>query len=194
LEVLGVLQGPVFHENGTSMAELRRAVALDPSRDQAWELIASSLAQSHSYDDLLILAEDRVQQSDSTRNRLLLAKAYEKLRRWDDAEQEIQFAIKDSPDDFTLNLSLGAVLLRRSQEDPDALSDADGWLAHAQEILKKLPPGQRTHQQVVELTLTRSIYFALTDEVETARLWAKSVLEQDKENRMARDILSAIDY
>ena len=102
--------------------------------------------------------------------------------------------MKDSPDDFTLNLGFGALLLKRSQDDPSLLSDADGWLAHAQEILKKMPPTERTRQQIVELTLTRSIYFALSDEVETARLWAKSVLEQDKDNKMAQEILSAIDY
>jgi tetratricopeptide (TPR) repeat protein len=194
LEVLGVIQGPVLHESRTSLADLRRAVVLDPSRDQAWELIASSLAQSQHYDELLSIAENRIQQNDNTRNRIILAKAYEKLKRWDEAEEEIQLAIKDSPDDFVLNLGLGALLLKRSQTDSSLLSDADGWLSHAQEILKKLPPTERNRQQIVELTLTRSIYFALSDEVETARVWAKSVLDQDKDNKMAQEILSAIDY
>jgi tetratricopeptide (TPR) repeat protein len=194
LEVLGVIQGPVLHETHKGIADLRRAVALDPSREQSWELIASSLAQTEHYDELLSLAENRVQQNDTTRNRVILAKAYEKLKRWDDAEGEIQLAIKDSPDDFSLNLGLGALLLKRSQDDESVLSDADGWLSHAQEILKKMPANERTHQQIVELTLTRSIYFALTDEVETARLWVKSVLDQDKNNKMAREILSAMDY
>lgn len=194
LEILGVIQGPVLHESRTSLADLRRAVALDPSREESWELIASSLAGSQRYEELLSLAEDRIQHNDSTRNRIILAKAYEKLKRWDDAEEEVEFALKDSPDDFTLNLALGALLLKRSQEDPSLLSDADGWLAHAQELLKKMPTTDRTHQQIVELTLTRSIYFALTDEVETARLWAKSVLDQDKDNKMAQEILSAMDY
>lgn len=194
LEILGVIQGPVLHESRNSIANLRRAVALDPSRDLAWELIASTLARSEHYDELLNLAEDHVQQVDNPRNRIILAKAFEKLKRWDEAEDEIQLAIKDSPEDFVLNLGLGALLLKRSQDDPDLLSDADGWLAHAQEILKKLPPSERSHQQIVELTLTRSIYFALSDEVETARLWVKSVLEQDKDNKMAHEILSAMDY
>jgi Tfp pilus assembly protein PilF len=194
LEALGVIQGPVFHETRNCLANLRRAVALDPSREQAWELMASTTAQGEHYDELLALAEDHVRQNDNTRNRIVLAKAYEKLKRWDEAEEEIEIALKDSPEDFTLNLGFGALLLKRSQDDPSVLSDADGWLAHAQELLKKIPPGERTRQQIVELTLTRSIYFALTDEVETARLWVRSVLDQDKDNPMALEILSAMDY
>jgi tetratricopeptide (TPR) repeat protein len=195
LEVLGIIQGPVLHEIGKCLGDLHRAVALDPSRDQAWELIAATIAQTGHYDDLLSLAENRIRENDSPRNRVILAKAYEKLKRWDAAEDEIQFAIKDSPDDFTLNLGLGALLLKRSQDDdPSTLSDADGWLARAQEILKKMPPNERTHQQIVELTLTRSIFFALSDEVETARLWVRAVLDQDKDNKMAQEILSAMDY
>ena len=194
LEVLGIIQGPVLHESHKSLADLHRAVALDPSREQAWELMASTIAQSEHYDELLTLAGDRVRENDSPRNRIILAKAYEKLKRWDDAEEEIQIALKDAPDDFTLNLGFGALLLKRSQDDPSLLSDADGWLAHAQELLKKMPVTERSRQQIIELTLTRSIYFALADEVDTARLWAKSVLEQDKDNKMAQEILSAMDY
>ena len=137
LEILAVLHGPVFRESSKSLADLHRAVALDPSREHAWELMASTVAQSGHYDDLLTLSEDRLRRNDTTRNRIILAKAYEKLKRWDDAEEEIQFAIKDSPDDFVLNLGLGALLLKRSQGDPATLAEADGWLAHAQEILKK---------------------------------------------------------
>ena len=194
LEVLGIIQGPVLHESRKSLADLHRAIALDPSREQAWELMASTIAQSEHYDELLSLAEDRVRDNDTTRNRIILAKAYEKLKRWDDAEEEIQVALKDSPEDFTLNLGYGALLLKRSQDDPSLLSDADGWLAHAQEILKKMPTTDRSRQQIIELTLTRSIYFALADEVDTARVWVKSVLEQDKDNKMALEILSAMDY
>lgn len=194
LEILGIIQGPVLHETRKSLADLHRAVALDPSREQAWELMASTIAQSEHYDELLTLAEDRVRDNDTTRNRIILAKAYEKMKRWDDAEEEIQIALKDSPEDFTLNLGYGALLLKRSQDDPSLLSDADGWLAHAQEILKKMPTTERSRQQIIELTLTRSIYFALTDEVDTARLWVKSVLEQDRDNKMAQEILTAMDY
>jgi tetratricopeptide (TPR) repeat protein len=194
LEVLGTLQGPVFREKRKSLASLHRAVALDTSRDHAWELMASTLASSEHFDELLSLSEDRLRQTESIRNHILLAKAYEKLKRWEESEEEIQVALKDSPDDFTLNLALGALLLKRSQDDPEVLSEADGWLSRSQEILKKLPFAQRTRQQVFDLTLTRSIYFALADEVETARLWIKSVLEQDKENKLALEILSAMDY
>ena len=129
-------------------------------------------------------------------NCIVLAKAYEKLKRWDEAEEEIQVVSEGFTGRFHAQFApgYGALLLKRSQDDPSLLSDADGWLAHAQELLKKMPVTERSRQQIIELTLTRSIYFALSDEVDTARVWAKSVLEQDKDNKMALEILSAMDY
>ena len=37
-------------------------------------------------------------------------------------------------------------------------------------------------------------YFALTDELETARQWVQTVIERDRDNKFAREILSAMDY
>lgn len=193
LEVLGILQGPVLHEPRSCIDNLRSALTLDPSREQAWETLAATLAQSKHYDELLSTCEDRVKQKDSARNRILLAKAYEKLKQWDNCEQQIRLALKLDPDDFTANLALADLLLKHS-DDASALSDANGWLARAEYLLNKMTVRQRTQLHMVDLTLARGIYFALTDEVETARRWVKAVIDQDKENKFAQDILDAMEY
>lgn len=193
LEVLGILQGPVLHEPRGCVANLQQALALDPSREQAWETLASTLAQSKHYDDLLTTCEARVKQKDSARSRILLAKAYEKLKQWDDCEQQIRAALKLDPDDFTANLALADLLLKHSH-DAAALTDANGWLARAEFLLNKMTAHQRTQLHMVDLTLARGIYFALTDEVETARRWVKAVIDQDKDNKFAQDILNAMEY
>jgi tetratricopeptide (TPR) repeat protein len=193
LEVLGILQGPVLGERRSCIETLRRCLALDPSRNQAWEVLTYTLAKSQRYDELAAACEERLKQQDSPRNHLLLAKAYEKLQQWDDSEAEILEATKEAPDNFIANLALASVLLKRSQDD-DALAEADGWLARSEKLLSETPPPQRNPQQVIDLTLTRSIYFALTDEVEAARQWAKAVISKDQNNKLAHDILTAMDY
>lgn len=193
LEVLGILQGPVLREPYGCVDKLRQALALEPSREQAWETLSATLAQSKHYDELLSTCEERVKRKDSARSRILLAKAYEKLKQWDNCEKQIRLALKLDPDDFTANLALADLLLKHS-DDATALSDANGWLARAEYLLNKMTVRQRTQLHMVDLTLTRGIYYALTDEVETARRWVKAVIDQDKENKFAQDILDAMDY
>ena len=127
------------------------------------------------------------------RGHLLLAKAFERLGQWEDCEEQVLAAMGDAPNDFALNLAYAALLLRRGH-DANLLSEANDWLTRAELLASKAPSSQRTRQQIIDLTLTRSIYFALTDEVDAARQWANAVISQDKENKTAREILSAMDY
>jgi tetratricopeptide (TPR) repeat protein len=193
LEALAILQGPVLHKTSSRIVNLRRAIALDPSREQLWEMMAGTLARSERYDELLSVCEAHLKEKDSARSHMLLAKAYERLHEWDNAEEQIAEAIKLTPNDFTANLALGAVLLKRS-EDPDVLSDANSWLARAEQILAGLPPQQKSRQLIIDFTLTRSISLALADDVESARHWAQTVIDSDKENEVAKEILAAMEY
>jgi hypothetical protein len=47
---------------------------------------------------------------------------------------------------------------------------------------------------VIDFTLTRSIYLALSNDVESARQWAQTVLESDNGNELAKEILAAMAY
>lgn len=193
-EVLGILEGPILHERERSVASMRRAVALDPSREQSWDVLAATLAQSGRYDELLETCEDQLKYNETARTHLMLAKARERLRQWDACEDEVRLALGDDPADASANLAMGALLLKRSHDDPDALSQADDWLLRSEAALREIPPAQRDRQQVIDLTLTRGIYFALTDEVDTARKWVQTVIDRDKDNALAREILAAMNY
>jgi tetratricopeptide (TPR) repeat protein len=194
LEVLGILEGPVLHQPDRCIATMRQAVVLTPSREHAWEVLMATLAQTGRYDELLTVCEEQVRLTNSARTHLLLAKAHEKLKQWDDAEREARTAAMQDPGDFAADLSLAALLLKHSGDDENALADADDWLRRAEIALGNTPPLLRRRDQVIELTLTRGIYFALTDEMDTARKFVKTVIERDKDNHFAREILSAMDY
>jgi hypothetical protein len=173
---------------------LRRAVALQPGREQAWESLAGTLASNGRYDELLALCEDRVRVRDTSRSHLLLAKAFEKLKQWDNCEAEARIAAQMATNDFTANLSVAALVLKRSGTDKELLAEADQWLARSESTLNKMARPQRTRQQVFDFTVTRGIYFALTDELDIARQWVKAVIERDKENVFAKDVLAAMDF
>jgi tetratricopeptide (TPR) repeat protein len=193
LEVLGILQGPILRDSRNCVVTLHRTVVLDPSREQAWDILSSALAQAHRYDELLSICQERVREKESSRAHLLLGKAFEKMHQWDEAEAEILESVRLAPNSFTANLAEAALVLRRGQ-DADMLMDANSWLARAERLLGELPATQRNQQTIIELTLTRSIYFALTDQLDAARQWANAVLSQDKNNPVAQQILSAMDY
>ncbi len=194
LEVLGILQGPILHETRSCVANLQRALALDPDRDEVWDMLAATLAQAGHYEDLLMVCEDRAKQTDSVHSHLLLAKAFEKLRQWDNCEEETRVVLKQDENNFTAALALGSLLMKRSDGDADVMAEANDWLSQSERILLKIPKAQRPQRQLIELTLSRSIYFALSDDVETARQWAKAVIEADKNNQLAQEILAAMDY
>ena len=194
LEVLGILQGPILHQPDACIASLRRALALQPSRDQAGEVLVAALAQAGRYDDLLAVCEDRVKQDDSARAHLLLAKAHEKLRQWDECENEARIAVSEDPENFNAALSIAALLIKRSHDNPAVLSEADNWLTRSEGIAGKTARARRNQQQIIDLTLTRGIYFALTDEMDNARTWVKTVIDRDKGNQLAQEILAAMDF
>lgn len=191
LEALGMFQGPILRDFRGSAVSLRRAVSLDPSREQSWDMLTSTLAKTENYDELLSVCEERARKKDSAHARLLLAKAYEKLKQWDNAEEQVLGALNLDPNDFTANLAMGVLLIKRSQ-NASVLADADGWLVRAEQFYGKLP--DKSRQQSVDLTLTRSIYLALTDNVETARTWVKHIIESDKNNEFAREVLAAMAF
>ncbi len=194
LEVLGILEGPVLHEPNRCIGSLRQALAIQPSREHAWEVLVATLAQGRRYDELLTACEEQVKQTNSARSFLLLAKAYEKLKQWDDSEVAARLAASEDTEDFSADLSLAALLLKRSAYDDSALPEADGWLKRSEAVLNKTPPAMRNREQVIDLTLTRGIYYALTGEMDTARQFVKTVIERDKDNKFARDILSAMNF
>jgi len=193
LEVLGVLQGTVLRASRSSIVNLRRAVTLDPSRDQAWELLAGTLVQSGHYDELLAACEDRVKSQGSARSHILLAKAFERVRQWDNAEAEIAAALSQEPDNMTACLAIAALIMKRGHTDA-SVTEAGNWLTRAELVLARTPTTQRTQQLLVDFTLIRAVNFALADDLENARRWVKAVLEEDKDNKLAQDIMAAMDY
>ena len=191
LESLAILQGFVVGDRSGAEKSARRAVALDPSREQAWDMLISFLVRPETYEELRATCEQRVQQKETARNRILLAKAYERLNKLDRAEQNVLLALKLDSNDFTANLAEAALLMKR-RVDASSLNSAYRFLARAEQALKK--ENKETEMRFVQLSLTSSIYYALRGEVDRARQLLRGVLESDKNNEEAREILNALSW
>ncbi len=113
---------------------LRRAVALDPHRVDAWDALAGVMLQGERYADLTTLLEARVKVSDTARSHLLLAKTYDKVNQPEKAAAQVQAALKINPEDFTANMAQAALLLQRS-DSPANLTEAGTQLVKS--VLKK---------------------------------------------------------
>jgi tetratricopeptide (TPR) repeat protein len=186
-EVLGILQFALWREPSRAEASFRRAIALDPSRDQTWELLGGLMMEAKRTEELLSLCQQRLKHKDTARNRILLAKVYAETDQLDKAEEQVQAALKLEPNDFTANLALAALLIRRSS-DASTLLQAGERLAKAGQVLKESPP----HKQWIDSTLTRGIYLALNGDVEAAEKQLKQVLEHDEDNEDAKEALQTI--
>jgi len=189
LESLAVLQGFVVGDRTGAEASARRAVTLDPKREQSWDLLVGFLLAPEKQEELKNVCEERVHQKDSARNRVLLAKAYERLNQLGKAEQQIQLALRLDPNDFTANLC-GAVLVMKRKSDGSGLGAAFRYLSKAEQVLKK--ENRDLEQRYLQLALISSIYYGLGGETERARELLRGVLESDKNNQDARDIMSAL--
>ena len=191
MECLTIIQAFVIGDKAGAEKSARRAVALDPSRDNAWDLLIGFLIKPESYEELRTVCEQRLRHRESTRNRILLAKAYERLNQLDRAEQHVQVALRLDSDDFNANLS-EAVLLMKRQPNSGGLAAASRYLTRSEQLLKKQP--QQLDQRQLQFTLTSSIYYALRGETDKARQLLRDVLEADKNNEDAREILSALSW
>jgi tetratricopeptide (TPR) repeat protein len=191
MESLSILQGFVVGDRTGAERSARRAVALDPTRERSWDMLIGLLAKPETYEELRSICEQRVRQKETARNRILLAKAHERLNQLERAEENVQTAIKLDPNDFTANLAEAALLMKR-RRDAGGLGSAARFLGKAEQILKK--ENKDSDPRYVQLTLTSSIYYALRGEMDKARELIRGVLESDKNNTDAREILSALSW
>jgi tetratricopeptide (TPR) repeat protein len=174
---------------------LRGAVERHPTFDPAWELRMGMLVEQERYEDMAALGEERLKHKDSTRNRLLLAKAYEKTEKYDKAEIHAQAAWKRRPNDFLANLMVAALMMKRGT-DAATLARAGDRLARAGKTAKKAIPGESipdTINRTRDYGLLRGIYLALNGDTEKARVQLKETLARAPEEESVQEALTALD-
>jgi tetratricopeptide (TPR) repeat protein len=187
-EILGTLQFAVMKDFRGAETNLRRAVSLEPSRDQAWEVLLGVLAETERWEDLLQVSLDRVKHRNTARNWVLVVKAYERLRQDDNMLAEAQAAREKYPEDFYTNLTLAAAIMKTS-ENREELAQAGPHFTKAEQLLRGAPGRER----LTNLIFLRGLHLGLSGQTEPARELFKKLLELDKDNSEAKEALQALE-
>jgi tetratricopeptide (TPR) repeat protein len=172
-------------------ADLRRAVALDPAREGAWEMLMGMLVGSASTEELLSVCQARLRAKDSVRNRVILGKVYaQKAGNWTEAAKQAEAARKLDTNNVFAPLLLAAIALKQSSQ-MNYLSVANANLHIADELLKQMAVSDERTKHWRELALNSAIALILENDVETARNWAQAVLKFFPDDETAKEILKA---
>jgi tetratricopeptide (TPR) repeat protein len=187
LELLGIIQQLFVADKPAAEASLRRAVELDPSRQQAWESLTALLVDSDRAQELLSLCETRLKHQDTARNRLLLAKALERLKQPERLLAQTQAALDRYPEDLNLTLARAAALMQTG--DDDDLPPASQLLAKAQRLAQKAPG----RDELENLLFLQGLLWGMTGRKDEARAVFNKLLELDKDNTEAQEALQALE-
>ena len=188
LEALGEVQHVVLRDDVLAEATLRQALARDPARPRAVYVLARILTNDRRYADLEALLMDQLTRADTVQDRLLLARTLDKEGQAEEAQAQAQAAWKLRPDDSETNLCLAAVLLRRSGDDPLRLGQAGERLRAAASALGA-HPGRAAAARYAVL---QSIYLGLSGDPDAAEKEVLQVLDKNRTNTDARDVLAAL--
>ncbi len=172
LGVAGLLQFFLLGDDAGGLSSLRRAVALDPDNEGAWEALTFALAFAREYDELLRVCRQRVEHHDSPRNRLLLTKALEKTRQLEAMRLEAELLQARYSEDPLAHLTLAAALLKVDHSETGRARALQHLGRASRRAGDKPPP-----ELAVELLYQRGLWFALEGQIERARTQFRGVLE-----------------
>lgn len=166
---------------------LQRALERNADSEQLWETLCIALNRAENYFELAAVAEARGIDRPTVRNRVLIAKAYEKLGNFDRAEEEVRLALAINAGDFSANIAL-ANLLMRNAENEALLPRVRQSISTAERALTI----NARSSQWVDLALTQSIYHGLSDNPDAARQILNAALVVNKDDAEVNAALDAI--
>jgi tetratricopeptide (TPR) repeat protein len=194
LQYLGLLNY-VCGNRRAAASDFQRAVVLDPSREQSWDMLLGIYVKDREFADKAVpLCESRLKYKDSARNRLMLAKAYTYQKKWGDAEAQAEMAAGMETNNVVAPLLLAAIDLEQSS-DPTFLPKALDELNRAQDLGHRLGSSTQSWARWREITLDQAIFDGLSDTADsekTARECLHLVLKYYPNDETARQILSAL--
>jgi Tfp pilus assembly protein PilF len=189
-EILGTLRLMLEEEAGAE-ACLSRAVALDPGRKQAWDLLSGCLTRhdrQDKYQENVRLCLRRLEHADSAHNRLMLARAYAWVEQFDRAEEQIRAALEKEPDDCLANIAMASLLMKH--DNPADLVRAGEALQRAGSSRSPEPQGEN---RGINHAIACAVYYGLLGDVATARQRLDMVRKADPKNERAKEVLEALD-
>ncbi len=183
--MLGCMRSLTAEDPLTVVPLLRRAVALDPTLEAAWDVLTAVLFTSDREADGMAVLEERLNHCDSAAARLALAKAHYNNKEDAKAAEQLRLALERNPEHF-LALVASAALLLRTGKDAAALEEAGMLLAWAE------PLAGRDSRRQRDWGLNQAVYLGLTGDPSGARALLLTLLIQHRNDDAIRQALDAL--
>jgi tetratricopeptide (TPR) repeat protein len=191
LENLGMLN-MMFGNKPQGIADFRRAVALDPTREQSWDLLFGMLLDSASPDELLAVAQSRLKVEDSARNHIVLSKVLaQKMGKWKEASEQAEIARQLETNNIVPPLMLAAIALKQS-EQTNYLSMACINLLRANIIMQNMSEGDEQTKRAREWGLDTIIFYILNNQPDSAKDTANRFMKLFPGDSAAKEILGML--
>ena len=187
-EYLGCLQVYLMKDFSGAERNFRAALRAEPVRERSWELLVYSIFSGSDSSRLVDTCEERSLLFPNARSSILLVKAYDRQGEATKAEWAALGAATLYPNDFSVNLSLAALLLKRNNAETllwragDALTKAE----------KQLGPSPTRDAQFA-FVLLKSIYLAFSDKAEEAKALLSPFVAPGNFRIEAEEALQAIE-
>jgi hypothetical protein len=173
----------------------RRAVALDPSRNGAWDMLLVNLLGSAPGDELASICEARLKYQNNARNHLLLAKMFaQKAHKFKEAADQARIAATLDTNNAVSPLILAAIALKDTV-DTNALVTAYAELTRASNLINQLPVNDDTAERWRECVLDQAILEGLAgtaDDQKVARDSIATVSQHFPNDPDAKNIRDAL--
>jgi tetratricopeptide (TPR) repeat protein len=163
-ELLGCVRFYLLKDSAGGQRSFRQALSNEPKRHRSWELLVLATASTGDAGQLLEACQSRAASLPGPRSSVMLAKAYDRNGDSTRAEWTALNAASAYPNDFLVNLSLAALLLKRD--------NAESFLWRVQEAVTKAEKqfgSNFSRQNHIDFVLIKSIYLAMADQTDQAR-------------------------
>jgi tetratricopeptide (TPR) repeat protein len=185
-EALGALHG-LFREYGEGKKHLKQALKLDPHREFSWTVLELVALEENLPEEALKVHQDHLAVKDTPTNRLLVAKRYERLGKYDEAIAILEPVLKSDPSDYRSPWSIGVLIVKRAMTQDD-IKNADKHL----HLAYNRGSGLMSIKEKCDFNTTIATLHAIGGDVEDARKLLNGVLSYDKENKYAKRVLEAL--
>lgn len=173
------------------LPDFRRAVALDPTREESWDVFLGSSDESDRQD----ICESRLKARNSARNHVLLAKILEKNGKWERSKQEAEAALKLEPDNIAAHLMLVALFIRQSTDEA-SLDPVKEHVEASQKLWTQMPDGQEKKDRFREVMLNgllAGMLWHYPEYVDGGKKGLQEFLRDHPDDEDAKNILAAIE-
>lgn len=190
LEMRGILQ---FLTGSRSASEvtLKRAVKLDPSRFQAWEVLLAVHLRSEDRDGLRETCAARAKVRPNGRNFLMYAKSLERAGRLDDALETAEAGVEAEPENLWLRMTVVSLKLKTST-DAASLEGVADQLREIATRIDRQPKNQEWIRMARHFVPTVCLFQALSGNLEEARRMLGEWMKNNPTDAWAREISEAL--